>query len=149
MKNEKLLLLIAEKLESIGGAPFCMTDYAQDALYYAAQVPELQARGLVWHANDNEPRVWFKKKHQHLAAVEKLFDLSPIHAQFLFGHVEMTPEGYHTRSPFATGKRRDGTPTSDGYERWAEPPGWTAARIRMFVREFPEFPSYARTKVSM
>lgn len=145
MRNKKLLLLLADKLDSLpANAEYNMMNHAHDALFWASSLREFKEAGFLYAANDSkEPglhKVWFKK-HSDVEAAAKFFDIEILHAQHLFGAHEMDPFGYMSKSLFAVDGAREG-----GYGRDKEPPAFTAARIKAFVREYPDFNGY-KTKV--
>lgn len=140
LKRRKLLLALADKLDTVKPVNFNMCSYDKDALFYAAQMPEARSAGLAYFANENAyeapevARVWYQD-HSDIAAAAFFFDLTLEEAQHLFSMHEMDLFGYSHKSAFET-KRDKGT------ARDREPPMWAAARIRMFVKEFPNFDTY-------
>jgi hypothetical protein len=128
--KKKLLLALADKLCTVGNEDYNPTDYHKDALFWAAHVLVIKKAGLKLVERANEPggmHVQYKNKVE-LDAAAALFDIEPVHAQYLFSDKEYDLWGYQHKAPFDT--KKDG-----GYSRDMEGPVWAAERIRVFVRD--------------
>lgn len=132
MKHRDLLLMLADFLDKVSPYDFNMSNTNKDALYYATRIPAFKRAGFILAENDNEPQrkgeqlPSYKGKYEIEAAM-KFFDLDIYEALHLFGEEEKDPFGNMGQTIF----EHAATP----YSRSAEPPGYCAARLRVYARK--------------
>lgn len=138
--KKKLLLLLADHLSTVDPKDYTITSFAKDALAHATRIPEFKKLGLrlVDRTNDNKQRgQWHDepggtiveyKGALDIEAAAVFFDISNVHAQYLFGEIETDPMGNVHKSPCGS-KREKGTC------RDTEWPAWTVARIKAYLHD--------------
>lgn len=133
--RKKLLLSLAEHLSTVDPAKYNMTDYHKDALFYAAHVPAIKKAGLRLVTRANEPGgvITAYKGAVGLSSASLCFEISDIHAEYLFGVYEVDIWGGAQDAPFGSDRNYHGIGLRRGREN--EPPTWTADRIKCYVKD--------------
>lgn len=127
MKNEDLLLLLADKLEGISPLDYSIGDYVKSPIGIAGGMKEFQKRGFsLEHDGAASPsyRVVYQGAYD-IDAAAKFFDITVFEALHLFDLYEVDEHGHSKPCPFNT----KGLPN-----RKDEPAAWAAGRIKYFVR---------------
>lgn len=132
MRNKKLLIKLAEYIETVPHSEFDMTKLDKDAMYYAAHLPEFKRAGLKYYTENGTPVVEYKGA-RYEEAMQKFFEIEAKEADYLFSHMEYDEEGRMRPSIFAPDPDRRRS-REFKYTRDGETPAWAAERIRAFAR---------------